>query len=91
MEYNRNIFLVKSYTRCGGETSPRRFSEKPKLIISLDQNSLSFIQFVFIVCQVEGYQSILKLSCRPLAFTSYKALFKNKKRSGSRLPASFSV
>ena len=26
-----------------------------------------------IVCQVEGYQNILKLSCRPLAFTSYKA------------------
>ena len=37
-EYNmKNIFLKKPYTKSGGETSPRPFSEKPKLIISLDQ------------------------------------------------------
>ena len=24
----RNIFLEKSYTKCGGETSPRAFSDK---------------------------------------------------------------
>ena len=37
IEYNmRNIFQ-KSYTKCGGETSPRPFSEKLKLSISLDQ------------------------------------------------------
>ena len=35
----RNIFLEKSYTKCGGETSPRHFSEKLKLSISLDQYS----------------------------------------------------
>ena len=29
----------------------------------------SFVQYHFIVCQAEGYQNILKLSCRPLAFT----------------------
>ena len=33
----RNIFLEKSYTKCGGETSPRPFSEKLDLTISLDQ------------------------------------------------------
>ena len=46
-------------------------------------NSLKFyMQFVFIVCQAGDYQNILKLSCRPLAFSSYKAfLKKNKKRS----------
>ena len=33
----RNIFLEKSYTKCDGETSPRHFSEKLKLSISLDQ------------------------------------------------------
>ena len=33
----RNIFYEKSYTKCGGETSPRSFSEKSKLSISLDQ------------------------------------------------------
>ena len=35
----RNIFLEKSYTKCGGETSPRPFIEKLKLSISLDQYS----------------------------------------------------
>ena len=33
----RNIFIEKSYTKCGGETSPRPFSENLKLSISLDQ------------------------------------------------------
>ena len=38
IEYNiRNNFLEKSYTKCGGETSPITFSEKLKLSISLDQ------------------------------------------------------
>ena len=32
-----NIFLEKSYTKCGGETNPRPFSEKLKLSISLNQ------------------------------------------------------
>ena len=33
----RNIFLEKSYTKFGGETIPRPFSEKSKLSIFLDQ------------------------------------------------------
>ena len=38
MEYNmRNIFLVKSNIKYGGETFPRPFSQKLKLGISLDQ------------------------------------------------------
>ena len=32
----RNIFIEKSYTKNGGETSPRPFSEKLKLRIPLD-------------------------------------------------------
>ena len=40
IEYNmRNIFLVKSYTKCDGEASPRLLYKKPKLSISLDQQS----------------------------------------------------
>ena len=31
------VFLEKSYTECGAETSPRPFSEKWKLSISLDR------------------------------------------------------
>ena len=57
MEYKiRKISLEKLYTKSGGETISRSFSRKSKLSISLDQSILqSFIQFVFIVCQVEGY------------------------------------
>ena len=33
----RNIFLEKSYTESGKETSHRPFSQKLKLSISLDQ------------------------------------------------------
>ena len=38
IEYNlRNIFFKKLSTKCGGQTSPRPFSGKLKLSISLDQ------------------------------------------------------
>ena len=38
IEHNmRNIFLEKSYTKCGGETISRPFSKKSKLSISVDQ------------------------------------------------------
>ena len=38
MEGNmRKFFPENSYTKCGGETNPRPFSEKLKLSISLDQ------------------------------------------------------
>ena len=38
LEYNlRNIFIEKSYTKCGRETIPRPFSKKSKLSISLDR------------------------------------------------------
>ena len=36
-ECNIKILREKSYTKCGGETSPRPFSGKLKLSISLDQ------------------------------------------------------
>ena len=49
------------------------------------------MQFVFIVCQVEGYQNALKLSCKPFAFNSCKAFLKSKKRSGTNLLVSFSA
>ena len=38
----RNTFLEKSYTKNGGETSPRPFSKKSKLSIHLDQESEIF-------------------------------------------------
>ena len=37
IEYNmRNIFLENHTRNCGGETTPRPFSKKSKLSISLD-------------------------------------------------------
>ena len=40
IDYNMRImFIEKLYTEHGGETSPRAFSEKLKLSISLDQQS----------------------------------------------------
>ena len=38
----------------------------------------SFVKFVFTVCQVKDYRNILKLTCRSLAFTLYKAFQKQK-------------
>ena len=75
----RNIFLEKSYTKYGGETGPRLFSEKIEIAHISGSVVESFIQFVFIICQVEGYQNILKLSCTPLVFTSYKAFFRKQR------------
>ena len=43
-------------------------------------NSPKFIHLI--VCQVEGYPNILKLNCKPLAFTSYKAFLKTKRGMG---------
>ena len=73
IEYNaRNIFLEKSYTKFGGETSPRLLSEKLKLSISLNQKSKVLYNFFLLYDrQVEGYQNIPKLKWRPLAFSSY--------------------
>ena len=32
----RNVFIEKSFTKCGGETIPRPFYKKSKMNISLD-------------------------------------------------------
>ena len=89
IEYNmRNIFLEKSYIKCGRETSSRLFSGKLNLSISLDQQS-KVLYSLFLL--YPKYRNILKPSCRPLAFTSDQAFFKNKKRSGTSFPALFSA
>ena len=37
IEYNMNIFVEKSYTKCAGETIPRPLSKTSKLSLSLDR------------------------------------------------------
>ena len=52
----RNIFLVKSYAKCGGETIPRPFSKKIKSEHISASIVESFKYFVFIVCKVQDYR-----------------------------------
>ena len=89
IELTWETFFLKNRTKCGRETILRPFSNKSKLSISLDQYSK--VLYVLITCHVEDYRKWLKLSCRPFAFTSYKAILKNKKRSETSLPVSFST
>ena len=57
IEYNmRNIFLEKSYAKCGRETIPKPFSKKIKIEHISGSIFLRFIYFVFIVYQVEDYR-----------------------------------
>ena len=81
IEHNMgNIFFWgKSCTKYDGDTIPRPFSKKTKLNISLDQYSKDLYSLFFMVCQVEDFQNISKLSYRPLVFTSYKSFFFKKK------------
>ena len=73
----------------------RNYSQTLSQNVKIDQISGSitdsFIQFAFIVCQIEGYRNMLKLSCRPIVFTSYKDFLKSKKRYGTGFSASFSA
>ena len=68
----------------------------------LSINSLKFDRVCFYCKPCWGFSKLLKLSCRPLVFTSYRPLLslvfityiyiyikKNKKRSGTSFPASF--
>ena len=92
IEYNmRNIFLEKSYTKMWWRNYSQTLSWKTKINHIYGSIVSSLIQFFFIVSKVEGYRNILKLSCRSLVFTSYKASSNNKKRSGTNQPASFSA
>ena len=59
----RNIFLEKSYTKCGEETSPKPFYKESKLKISLTQQTDMLSNLVFLYVQVEVYQNVLKLRC----------------------------
>ena len=91
--YNmRNIFLKKSYTKCGKETSPWAFSKKVKIENISGSTIWTFIQFALLFVIAEDYQNILKQRCWLLTFTSYKKLLKKQRDlSGTNLPASFSA
>ena len=76
----RNNFLEKSYTECDTETIPRPSLEKQNWAYFLI-NGQSLTQFVFVVCWIENYQNLLKLSFRPLVLTHIKGFLKTKKEA----------
>ena len=56
IEYDiRIIFLENSYIKCGGKTSPRPFSKKSKLIITLDKQSEVLYSLFLLYGEAEGY------------------------------------
>ena len=61
----------------------------PDLFLKIEIEHISYHSLLLLYVQVDRYGNILKLRCSPLTFTSYKAFPKNKKRSGTSLPASF--
>ena len=63
----------------------------PDLSISLIQQSEMLYNLFFLYVQVEVYKIILNISCWPLALTLHEVFLKNKKRSGTSLPTSFST
>ena len=56
-----------------GEPSPRPFSKKSKLSISLDQQGEILYSLLLLYVQVEDYLNILKLGYCQLASTLFKA------------------
>ena len=83
IDYNmENIFLEKSCTNVMEKLFPDSFLKI--------QNWTSFIQFVFVVCQVvsKHIETKLQIAC---FYFSYKAIWKSKKRFGTNLLSSFST
>ena len=86
----KKYFLEKTWRKWGGEANPRHVCKKPKLSISLDQQSEILNSLFLLSVQVKVYQNILKLGCWLLDFILYKMKNKNKKQKTKRslLPVS---
>ena len=93
IEHNMGIFSFEnSCTKCGGETFLRPFLRKKNHNWAyLWVNSLILYTVCFYCMSKLQSTKItkVKLRCWPPAFTWYKAILKNKKRSGTNLFASF--
>ena len=74
------IFLEKSYTKCGGKTSPRSFPGKLKLRISLDQY-LKFYRVCFYCIASWGLSKYIETKQQATCFhLIHIKLFKKIKR-----------
>ena len=82
----RNIFIRKLYAKFEDKLIPDPFLKNENwAYLSLDQQSEILYSIFLLYIQVEDYRNILKLTSWPLAFTSYQAFLKNKKRSETNL------
>ena len=89
IDYNmRNIFLEKSYTKCGRESSPRPFSKNQSWAYHWI-NSLKVYKICTYCIPSWGLLKYIKTKLRPLTTTLYKALLKSQRKPGASLPASF--
>ena len=71
----RNIFLEKSYRKYGEEASPRPFSEKLKLSISLDQ--LSEVRYsLFLLYGSSGLSKYIETKLQATCFNLILTFFK---------------
>ena len=86
----KNIFLQKSYSKGGGEASRRPFSEKLSLNI-LWINSLKLYTVCFAFIPSCGLSKYIEAKLQTARFYVKLSFSKNKKKSRTRLPASFSV
>ena len=58
IEYNMtNIFIERSYTKCGGETIPGPFSKKSKFSISLVQKSKVLYRFLLLYAKLRAIKT----------------------------------
>ena len=86
IEYNmRNIFLEKSYTKCGEKTSHRPFLESQNRTY-LWINSLKFYVASSYCMSSCGLSQYIETKLQTTCFYLFQ---KNKKRSGTTVPASF--
>ena len=91
IKYNKkNIFLVKPFTKCGGETTPRLFSKKSKLNLSLNQLPKVLYSLFLLYAKLRTIEIYWNYAADYLLLP-YKAFLKNKMRFGTSLSASFST
>ena len=91
IEHNiTKIFHEKSYAKCGRELFADPFL-KNQIWAYLWINSLKLYRVSFYCMPSWGLSKDIEISCKQLAFTLCKAFLKNKKRSGTSRPASFSA
>ena len=84
----RNIFLENPWAKFGAEASPR---PKSKFSISLHQQFEVLYSLFLLYGQVEIYQKILTLMYWTLLLLNTNLFLKNKYRSETSLPATFSA